>query len=108
MRKRSTITRSVCAAPSYLKRKGTPKSPEELKEHDCLIYTLSTSPFDWRFTIGSKAVNVHVGGGIRYNFWGHLFIRPEIHYYKIINNDDFSSGNVFRAGASIGYSLGPE
>jgi Outer membrane protein beta-barrel domain len=51
----------------------------------------------------------HIGGGIRYYVWGHVFVRPEIHYYHINNNTvDFTSGNVVRAGASIGYTIGPE
>jgi Outer membrane protein beta-barrel domain len=52
---------------------------------------------------------VDIGGGIRYYVWGHVFVRPEIRYYNIHNNtSDFSSNNVFRAGASIGYTIGPE
>jgi DNA-binding transcriptional LysR family regulator len=61
------ITRSVCAAPSYLKRVGTPKTPEELKNHSCLIYSLSTSPFDWKFGAGNRTVTVRVNGGIQSN-----------------------------------------
>ena len=50
-----------------------------------------------------------VGGGIRYYFWGHVFLRPEVRYYHIVNNgDNFTSDNVFRVGASIGYTIGPE
>jgi opacity protein-like surface antigen len=58
----------------------------------------------------------HVGAGIRYYFWGHVFVRPEIHYYHIDGNDTlnsfnstslgFSSDNVFRVGGSIGYTIG--
>jgi hypothetical protein len=52
---------------------------------------------------------VDIGGGIRYYVWGHVFVRPEAHYYKIMNNtDDFTSGNVVRVGASIGYTIGPD
>jgi hypothetical protein len=51
---------------------------------------------------------VDVGGGIRYYVWGHFFVRPEIRFYKINNNVEFSSGNIFRAGASIGYTIGPD
>jgi hypothetical protein len=54
-----------------------------------------------------------LGGGIRYYVWHHFFVRPEIHYYHIQNNTSssssgagFSSGNVFRVGASIGYTIG--
>ena len=48
----------------------------------------------------------HLGGGIRYYVWNHVFVRPEIHYYHIQNNNSFTdngyfnSNNLFRAGAS--------
>ena len=56
----------------------------------------------------------HLGGGVRYYVWHHVFIRPEIHYYHIQNNNNnlsdngfnFNSNNVFRVGASIGFTLG--
>ena len=52
---------------------------------------------------------VDLGAGIRYYAYGHVFIRPEVRYYKIFNNTvDFTSGNVIRVGASIGYTIGPE
>ncbi len=52
---------------------------------------------------------VHVGGGIRYYVWGHVFVRPEAHLYHILNNSDvFTNNNVVRVGASIGYTIGPE
>ena len=52
---------------------------------------------------------VDVGGGIRYYVWGHMFLRPEVRYYHIMNNgDNFTSDNVIRVGASIGYTIGPE
>jgi len=50
---------------------------------------------------------VDVGGGVRYYVWGHFFVRPEAHYYHIVNNTNTFSGNdVFRVGASIGYTIG--
>ena len=54
----------------------------------------------------------HLAGGIRYYVWHHVFVRPEIHYYHIQNNNNinnngfFSSNNVFRVGASVGYTFG--
>ena len=48
-----------------------------------------------------------VGGGVRYYFWHHAFIRPEVRYYWINNNtSEFSSGNLLRVGGSIGYTIG--
>ena len=50
---------------------------------------------------------VHVGGGLRYYVWGNVFVRPEAHFYHILNNSDvFSNNNVIRVGASIGYTIG--
>jgi len=50
-----------------------------------------------------------LGIGVRYYVWHrlpHVFIRPEGHYYHIQNNVEFNSSNVFRVGASIGYTFG--
>jgi hypothetical protein len=52
---------------------------------------------------------VDAGASLRYYFWGHVFVRPEVRYYYIHNNTaDFTSGNIFRVGGSIGYTIGPE
>lgn len=52
---------------------------------------------------------VDIGGGLRYYVHGHIFVRPEAHFYHIMNNTaDFSSNNVVRVGASIGYTIGPD
>lgn len=53
------------------------------------------------------------GGGVRYYVWHHFFVRPEIHYYHIDGNDNvntggFASDNLFRVGASLGYTIGSD
>jgi hypothetical protein len=54
----------------------------------------------------------HLGVGLRYYVWQHAFVRPEFHYYHIqdnsnpVNNGFFSSNNVVRVGASVGYTFG--
>lgn len=43
--------RLLCAAPAYLKRRGVPKSPEDLREHDCLLMMGAKGPRDqWTLT----------------------------------------------------------
>jgi DNA-binding transcriptional LysR family regulator len=39
----------LCAAPTYLAKKGTPLAPEELLHHDCLTYSLLEISEEWRF-----------------------------------------------------------
>ena len=47
----------------------------------------------------------HLGVGIRYSVWRDFFVRPEAHWYFILNNNEFHSDNVFRIGASVGYTF---
>ncbi|HAT1637448.1 TPA: LysR family transcriptional regulator [Raoultella planticola] len=54
----------VCVASNkYLAKHGTPHTPEDLKKHDCLIYTLLTTGATWRF----QDINVSVSGRLRVN-----------------------------------------
>jgi DNA-binding transcriptional LysR family regulator len=49
-RKLRDVKTHIVAAPSYLERMGTPRHPGELGEHECLRYSLLTTPELWRFT----------------------------------------------------------
>lgn len=40
---------AVVASPEYLARRGVPRAPADLREHDCLGYSLSRNPDEWRF-----------------------------------------------------------
>jgi DNA-binding transcriptional LysR family regulator len=61
------IQRVVCASPAYLKQYGEPKSPEDLKQHHCVVYTLARSPHAWSFWRGHETVSVHVDGSLKVN-----------------------------------------
>ncbi len=56
--------------------------------------------------LNSNHFLLHVSGGFNYRIWRNFFIRPEAHYYYIINNtNDFHSNSVLRLGASVGYTF---
>ena len=55
--------------------------------------------------VNSNHFLLHLGGGVRYYVWREFFIRPEVHYYRVLNNSQFNSDNIFRVGASIGYTF---
>lgn len=59
----------VCAAPSYLARRGVPQSPDELVHHDCLVYTFSRTPGRWTFRRpgGREPLVVPVQGPVQSN-----------------------------------------
>jgi DNA-binding transcriptional LysR family regulator len=56
----------VCAAPAYLKAHGIPKTTDDLRQHYCLGYTLSTvtGPDRWLFGKDGKTA-VPVAGNLR-------------------------------------------
>jgi len=55
------VRRVVCASPAYLARRGAPRTPADLKEHDCVTFENTLSAQSWRFTIGraEKAFPIH-------------------------------------------------
>jgi DNA-binding transcriptional LysR family regulator len=60
-RKLATTRHLICASPHYLKRRGKPASPDDLKDHVCIAYTYSDSADEWRLLDASgKAHSVAV------------------------------------------------
>ena len=59
-RKLTTIRPMVVASPAYLEKHGTPHSPEDLKDHNCVFYANVAASEQWRFTgpRGTQAVRV--------------------------------------------------
>ncbi|HEV2878008.1 MAG TPA: LysR substrate-binding domain-containing protein [Candidatus Eremiobacteraceae bacterium] len=54
---------TVVGSPRYFKRCGTPRTPHELLEHDCIRHRLNRARFfEWEFRIGGKNVTVDVHG----------------------------------------------
>lgn len=58
-RKLAPLTAVICASPDYLKTHGAPRTVADLRDHDCLGYTLSVNGGGrvWRF--GPEG-NIHV------------------------------------------------
>jgi DNA-binding transcriptional LysR family regulator len=58
----------VCAAPSYLQRRGKPSVPDDLRRHEAVIYSYSDVPSQWAFTGRSgQTIAVPVAGRVRMN-----------------------------------------
>ncbi|HSX62737.1 MAG TPA: LysR family transcriptional regulator [Tahibacter sp.] len=85
------LVRVACAAPGYLQRRGTPRTPQDLGDHDALCYMRQQRAVDrWSFTRGSDSVDVTVtprwifndaemvrrwairGRGIAYRIWADV------------------------------------
>jgi DNA-binding transcriptional LysR family regulator len=55
--------RRLCvAAPAYLRRRGTPKHPDDLMLHDCLTLSSEASQTrGWAFTVNNEVTHVRPG-----------------------------------------------
>lgn len=50
------VRRIVCASPAYLKRAGSPKTPDEIAHHRTLGFTGLSPGHEWRFGDGAQAL----------------------------------------------------
>lgn len=51
-KKVGSVRRVVCASSAYLKRRGTPRTPGDLKDHDCITFENTLSAQTWNFYVG--------------------------------------------------------
>ena len=61
-RKLADVRMMICAAPSYLARRGTPAVPADLREHDCLVFSETLGPIEWHFQSPKGRASVKVQG----------------------------------------------
>lgn len=66
-RKLSQSRLVVCGAPEYLQTWGTPATPEDLKAHNCLVYSPRSPMGAWPFTAAAGPITVRVKGDVRAN-----------------------------------------
>ena len=64
------IAQIVCAAPEYLKRRGTPTTLEALKTHACIRVTSLGAAREWSFRRDGRDVRVAVDGPFTCNVVG--------------------------------------
>jgi DNA-binding transcriptional LysR family regulator len=61
------LERVICASPAYLARCGTPQTPDDLQQHNCLWITSLPALRRWPFDTDDGIRVVHVGGNIAAN-----------------------------------------
>lgn len=58
----------VCGSKAYFERHGVPRTPDDLRKHNCIIYLYSQSPNVWRFSSpAGEEITVPVRGNLRVN-----------------------------------------
>lgn len=65
----------VAASPEYVKQRGTPSTPKDLKDHDALIYSTVQGDARWQFSgSGGRSATVPVRGLLRSNNLSTLLV----------------------------------
>ncbi len=55
----------ICAAPSYLQRKGIPRHPADLRNHDCLTHLAWRGGHGWRLRGHPRSMSSKTSPGLR-------------------------------------------
>lgn len=60
-RRLASSRRVLCASPGYLKRKGTPVTPNALADHDCLVMVRMAEPLTtWHFQMADEKLSISI------------------------------------------------
>lgn len=66
-RKIATARRVVCASPNYLEQNGIPLNPDELQNHNCMVYEPRSHQNEWNFINNNEKLKVNISGDIKCN-----------------------------------------
>lgn len=59
-RRLGSVTWFLAATPAYLKKRRRPRAPEDLKQHDCLLFGAGSTTVNVRFDRGEESVQVPI------------------------------------------------
>lgn len=107
-RKLAPMRLSICASPSYLARRGTPKSLDDLPAHDCLGYTLVslTGTSVWGF--GRQGdTHVAVSGSLHANN-GEALVRAAVCGQGLVYGPNFIAAPYLATGELVEVALEAE
>jgi DNA-binding transcriptional LysR family regulator len=89
----------VVASPDYVSRRSAPKTPEDLLDHECLIYTGRLSA-DWEYRVGKRLVAVRPSGRLRTDN-GEAMVAWAIAGLGIAEAPSFLVSDALEAGALV-------
>ncbi len=94
----------VCAAPSYLDRRGVPRKVDDLVQHNCLSYTLSSAQSkEWAFGRDGH-VRVPVSGDLMANN-GDALLAAAVGGQGLIYQPRFIVGDALAHGDLVSLEL---
>lgn len=89
----------VVASPAYLQQHGEPRHPEELAQHACLAYSLS-SRSTWAFQVGGVQRSFEVSGPLTANN-GNALQEAAVQGFGIAYQPTFIAAEAIRQGQLV-------
>ena len=100
-RQLSPVRLVICAAPSYLKQHGTPRTPADLASHNCLTLTGPSYLRHWHLTrAGGAPLDISPAGSLRSNSAGVLTCAA-IAGHGLVCLPTYLIGDALRAGRLV-------
>lgn len=99
-RKLADDRRVICAAPAYLERHGTPRTPDALRRHNCLMSSQPRFLNDWPFDSAQGPQMMTVTGNLESNS-GDIRYRMALDGYGIVRMPEFMVGQDLKAGRLV-------
>jgi DNA-binding transcriptional LysR family regulator len=90
----------ICAAPSYLARHGTPETPDDLAQHNCLNFSQRTHWNAWPLLEGGEARTVAAKGNVGAN-QGDMLLQLARHGLGLVRLAEFHVGEDLRTGRLV-------
>ncbi len=95
------IRKVICASPRYLETHGVPKTPQDLRNHQCLCNSNLPTGNEWRFIMADgKSVTVSVKGRVALNNGDALRVAA-LNDLGFIDMPTFIVGEDLRAGTLV-------
>jgi DNA-binding transcriptional LysR family regulator len=98
-RKIAELERTICAAPSYLARHGTPRTPADLAKHTCIVMTFQ-SPSQWVFDTRDGTENIEIAPRLVTDS-GDATLRLALEGAGIVRLADVIVGDPIRRGLLV-------
>ncbi len=93
--------RLICAAPGYLERHGTPKTPAELGAHNCIgIRQGDESYGTWQLSAGSKTESFKVRGNLSTND-GEIAVNWALAGHGLLLRAEWDVAKYLRSGRLV-------
>ncbi|ARP97037.1 LysR family transcriptional regulator [Bordetella genomosp. 13] len=88
----------VCASPEYLRRHGTPRTPDDLAQHNCLNFTHRTHWNTWPFTTAPRGIKAVGSLGADQ---GDMLMQLAVHGVGVVRLAEFHIRGEIAAGRLV-------